>query len=101
MVPKLQIKRVYDPRARGDGKRVLVDRVWPRGVSKEKLGDAVARLNRLSRVRLEIEPGALAEMNVTGVFDAGDAEAFAEAVQSYLPVTADVSRSGVIRLKLK
>ena len=41
MVSKVQIKRVYDPRARGDGQRVLVDRVWPRGISKEKLGDAV------------------------------------------------------------
>ena len=38
---KLQIKRVYEPRARGDGQRVLVDRVWPRGVSKEKLKDAI------------------------------------------------------------
>jgi uncharacterized protein YeaO (DUF488 family) len=40
-MPKLQIKRVYEPRARGDGKRVLVDRVWPRGISKDKLGDAL------------------------------------------------------------
>ena len=38
---KLRIKRVYEPRARGDGKRVLVDRVWPRGISKDKLADAV------------------------------------------------------------
>lgn len=38
---KLQIKRVYEPRARGDGQRVLVDRVWPRGISKDKLSDAV------------------------------------------------------------
>ena len=37
----LQIKRVYEPRARADGQRVLVDRVWPRGISKETLGDAV------------------------------------------------------------
>ena len=38
---KLQIKRVYEHRARGDGQRVLVDRVWPRGISKDKLKDAV------------------------------------------------------------
>ena len=37
----LQIKRVYEPRSRGDGQRVLVDRVWPRGVSKQKLNDAI------------------------------------------------------------
>jgi len=38
-VGRLQIKRVYEPRSRGDGQRVLVDRVWPRGISKQKLGD--------------------------------------------------------------
>src|SRR5690554_6174397 len=31
---KLGIKRVYDPPAKGDGKRVLVDRLWPRGIRK-------------------------------------------------------------------
>ena len=31
----VQIKRVYDPFAPTDGFRVLVDRVWPRGVKKE------------------------------------------------------------------
>jgi len=31
----IRIKRVYDPRDAGDGRRVLVDRLWPRGLSKE------------------------------------------------------------------
>jgi uncharacterized protein YeaO (DUF488 family) len=30
------LKRVYDPPEAGDGTRVLVDRLWPRGLSKEK-----------------------------------------------------------------
>jgi uncharacterized protein YeaO (DUF488 family) len=30
----IQIKRVYEPPAKTDGFRVLVDRVWPRGLSK-------------------------------------------------------------------
>lgn len=30
------IKRVYDQPAKADGLRVLVDRVWPRGLTKEK-----------------------------------------------------------------
>ena len=34
---EIQIKRVYDPPARDDGARLLVDRLWPRGVTKEKL----------------------------------------------------------------
>lgn len=32
---KLSIKRIYDPPEPSDGFRVLVDRLWPRGVSKE------------------------------------------------------------------
>lgn len=31
----LQIKRVYDEPSSEDGYRILVDRLWPRGVSKE------------------------------------------------------------------
>ena len=31
----VEVKRVYEPVARGDGLRVLVDRLWPRGLSKE------------------------------------------------------------------
>jgi uncharacterized protein YeaO (DUF488 family) len=31
-----EIKRVYEPAASSDGVRVLVDRLWPRGVSKAK-----------------------------------------------------------------
>ncbi len=33
---QIQIKRVYDPPGKIDGARVLVDRLWPRGLSKEK-----------------------------------------------------------------
>ncbi len=32
----MRIKRAYEPASDGDGYRVLVDRLWPRGVSKEK-----------------------------------------------------------------
>jgi len=32
----VQIKRIYEKVTEDDGVRVLVDRVWPRGVSKEK-----------------------------------------------------------------
>lgn len=30
------LKRVYEEPARGDGTRILVDRLWPRGLSKEQ-----------------------------------------------------------------
>jgi uncharacterized protein YeaO (DUF488 family) len=32
----IRIKRAYDEPAEADGFRVLVDRLWPRGVSKER-----------------------------------------------------------------
>ena len=31
----IKIKRVYDDPSRGDGKRILIDRLWPRGLKKE------------------------------------------------------------------
>ncbi|WP_430391937.1 DUF488 domain-containing protein [Dyella sp. 20L07] len=31
----IAVKRVYDPPAKSDGYRVLVDRLWPRGLKKE------------------------------------------------------------------
>jgi uncharacterized protein YeaO (DUF488 family) len=31
----VQIKRVYDPASSSDGYRVLIDRLWPRGVSRQ------------------------------------------------------------------
>jgi uncharacterized protein YeaO (DUF488 family) len=32
----ITIKRIYAPAAKTDGFRILVDRLWPRGISKEK-----------------------------------------------------------------
>ncbi len=32
------VKRIYEPAAAQDGYRVLVDRLWPRGIKKEKAG---------------------------------------------------------------
>ena len=33
----VKLKRVYEPKSRGDGYRVLVERLWPRGIRKEDL----------------------------------------------------------------
>jgi uncharacterized protein YeaO (DUF488 family) len=33
---KLRIKRVYEPPQPEDGARILVDRLWPRGLSRER-----------------------------------------------------------------
>jgi len=32
----IKIKRVYDPASPDDGKRILIDRLWPRGIKKEE-----------------------------------------------------------------
>jgi uncharacterized protein YeaO (DUF488 family) len=32
----LAVKRIYQPAEPGDGTRVLVDRLWPRGIAKDK-----------------------------------------------------------------
>jgi uncharacterized protein YeaO (DUF488 family) len=50
----IRIKRAYDPPAKEDGSRFLVDRLWPRGVTKEALHMAawykdVAPSNELRR----------------------------------------------------
>ena len=33
----IRIKRTYESPARGDGRRILVERLWPRGMKKESL----------------------------------------------------------------
>lgn len=35
MKKNIDIKRAYEPAAKSDGRRVLVDRLWPRGLKKE------------------------------------------------------------------
>jgi uncharacterized protein YeaO (DUF488 family) len=32
----VRLKRVYEPAKRSDGYRILIDRLWPRGVSRER-----------------------------------------------------------------
>jgi uncharacterized protein YeaO (DUF488 family) len=33
-LPSINIKRVYEPVEKSDGYRILVDRLWPRGIKK-------------------------------------------------------------------
>ncbi len=44
----LRVKRVYEEPEEDDGERILVDRIWPRGLSKDKA--------RLSDWRKELAP---------------------------------------------
>jgi uncharacterized protein YeaO (DUF488 family) len=44
----IKIKRVYEQPDKDDGRRILVDRIWPRGISKDKA--------RLSDWRKDLAP---------------------------------------------
>lgn len=35
---EVRVKRVYDPQAHDDGLRILVDRLWPRGMKRDEAG---------------------------------------------------------------
>ncbi|MDX1363333.1 MAG: DUF488 domain-containing protein [Arenibacter latericius] len=50
---KIRIKRIYDIPKESDGYRVLVDRIWPRGVSKEsaKLDDWIKEIAPSDKLR--------------------------------------------------
>jgi transmembrane sensor len=67
----------------------------------EPLVQAVRRLNRYSREQLTIDDVELSSLRINGVFEAGDSRAFTEALTAYLPVTADVTDSGVIYLRTR
>lgn len=43
-MPSIRFRRVYEPVSRHDGARVLIDRLWPRGIKKE-----TARIDRWLR----------------------------------------------------
>lgn len=65
MPTRLFLKRIYEPAAPTDGYRVLVDRIWPRGLSKSKARvdvwlKEIAPSTRL-RQWFDHEPGKWAE----------------------------------------
>ncbi len=57
----LKWKRVYDPAQASDGDRILVDQLWPRGVSKEKaaLSDWAKAITPSTRIRKAYHEGRL------------------------------------------
>jgi transmembrane sensor len=94
-----------------DGSTILIPRAdleaanaWRQGkviFRDEPLLEAVRRLNRYSRAQLQIDDRELASLRVSGVFEAGDSRAFAEAVEAYLPVVVEYSDKTTLRLRAK
>jgi len=66
----VRIKRAYEPAAASDGERILIDRIWPRGVTREE-----AQLDEWAR---ELAPSA----HLRGWF-AHDPDRFAEFRRRY------------------
>jgi uncharacterized protein YeaO (DUF488 family) len=77
---KVRLGRVYDDPAPADGVRVLVDRVWPRGLSKER-----ARIDEWCK---EVAPST--ELRK---WYAHDPERFAEFARRYRSELRDPGRS--------
>lgn len=50
---RIKIKRIYEDASTSDGYRILVDRIWPRGVSKEeaKLDDWMKEIGPSNELR--------------------------------------------------
>lgn len=61
----------------------------------EPLSDAVARVNRYTERKITIADPAAGAIRISGVFDAGDSNAFLEAVTGFLPVVATEGTDGV------
>ena len=45
---EVRLKRVYDPESPGDGFRVLVDKLWPRGIRKEAFSITILWAKRIA-----------------------------------------------------
>ncbi len=64
----------------------------------DSLSVAVARMNRYSRIRLSVADHSLDALRISGIFNAGDTDAFIEAVEAYFPVDARRMTSSSIEL---
>lgn len=64
----------------------------------DSLSVAVARMNRYSRIKLSVADDSLEALRISGVFNAGDTDAFVEALEAYFAVDARRMTSSSIEL---
>ena len=64
----------------------------------DSLSVAVARMNRYSRIKLSVADDSLEVLRISGVFNAGDTDAFVEAVEAYFEIDARRMTSSRIEL---
>lgn len=74
---------------------------WRQGrliFDNEPLADALAQVQRYSRVRIVMDDASLQNLRVSGIFNAGDVPAFVGALKNYFPVEVVDAGAGEIRL---
>lgn len=72
---------------------------WQQGqlvFNDEPLAQAVERINRYSSRKIAVADDTVGAITVSGTFNAGDVDAFIEAVNSFLPVHAVTGSDGII-----
>jgi transmembrane sensor len=97
-------------KVRQDGKRIRLPKVdiarvtaWQNGklfFDNEPLASAAERINRYAREQIQVDTSA-ADVTVSGVFNAGDARAFVEAITAYFPVKAEQRPGAALRLSAR
>ena len=97
-------------RVRRDGKATRLTEVdvarvtaWQNGkmfFDNEPLATAAERVNRYARETIQVDPSA-ANVNISGVFNTGDSNAFIEAVTAYFPVKAERAEGSTVHLTLR
>jgi transmembrane sensor len=103
----VELQAGQELRIRGNGRASLVANVnlervtaWQSGklfFDNEPLADAVIRINRYARRAIVVD-SSVAQLRISGVFKAGDADAFVEGVTSYLPVRIGSSSATEVQL---
>jgi transmembrane sensor len=63
------------------------------------LREAVAEVNRYGRQEIVLDPGPMGDRQVSGVFNAGDTQAFLGAVEDLFGLKAEADWSGRVRLR--
>jgi transmembrane sensor len=71
------------------------------GFDRETLATAIAEMNQYSSEPLVIGDPAIAHLVISGLYTAGDNEAFAKSVSALLPVTAEIGPKEIILVGAK
>ena len=92
---ELFVKRVYDPPAPEDGTRILVDRLWPRGVSKDRIGLWLKDIAPSNELRHEFHgnPDRWEEFRIAYAMELGSTPA-----QAALAILDERRRAGPVTL---